>query len=255
LVAKERGMALPSVLGGGRSTVRLNALLSLADAARRPSEAADLQNAGYRALKVKVGSAAVEDDIASVRAIRKVLDADVALRLDANRQWTWEQAVAFAEGLPSEALAYVEEPLADPGKLVDLRAQTGLPVALDETTREVSPSILQDLPEISAVVLKPTLLGGIRRTLDWFDAARATRTTPVLSASYESGVGLRMLVALAAAGPDTPVGLSTYDRLRSDVYEPRLPLTGPTVDVAAVCAPSDSQIAQDRLTVVDRFSN
>jgi O-succinylbenzoate synthase len=254
LIAKGRGTAIPAVLGSARSTVRVNALISHSDPAEGPAEAVALQDAGYQALKVKVGRAPVEDDIVRVRAIREALDSSVALRLDANRNWSWDQAVTFAEALSDRALDYVEEPLAAPENLGELTDQTGFPVALDESTRETAPSVLRDLPEVSAVVLKPTLLGGVRCTQDWFDAARTTPTTPVLSTSYESGVGLRMLAALAATGPETPVGLSTYDRLAADVYEPPLPLKGSTLDVASVCAPSNAQIAWDRLTLVDRFS-
>jgi len=254
LVAQKKGVAVPDVLGPARATVHLNALLTHSDAAEGPSEAVALQKAGYRALKVKVGRAAVEDDIARIRAIQEALDPSVALRLDANRHWSWDQAVTFAEGLSGESLAYVEEPLADPELQGRLAAETGLPVALDETTRETAPSVLRDRPNVSAIVLKPTLLGGLRCTQEWVEAARATHTTPVLSASYESGVGLRMLVALASAGPETPAGLSTYDRLAADVYAPRLPLTGPTVDVASVWASSEARIDWDRLTLVDRFS-
>jgi len=250
-IAEATGTAVPDMLGARRSTLSLNALISHSEG---PSRAAELHEEGYRAVKVKVGRAAVAEDTARVRAIRDALDPSVALRLDANRAWSLDQAVSVGEQLSDLKIDYVEEPLADPAQLRDLVARTGLSVALDETTRETSPAILRELPSVSAVVLKPTLLGGLRATWDWCRVADETGATPVLSAAYESGVGLRMIVALAATGPEVPVGVSTYGRLAADVYDPPLPLSGPTVDVAAVWAPWDAQIAWDRLTLIDRLS-
>lgn len=254
LIAMAADNSVATVLGATRPTIELNALIphSETGVARR---AALLQEEGYRALKVKVGGSPVEDDIARVQKIREVIDPDVDLRLDANRAWSLEQAVVFAEGLSGLDVAYVEEPLADPEMLDDLVARTGLPVALDETTREVMPVALRRSPSVSAVVLKPMLLGGLSRVRAWCEAARETGATPVLSAAYESGVGLRMLVALAAAGPETPVGLSTYGRLAADVHATRLSLGGPRVHVASVTPPAAPRIDQDRLELVDRFSD
>lgn len=245
--------AVPDILGEPRQAVTLNALLPRADANAR-AQALRWQREGYQAIKVKVGGRGVEEDVARVRAVREALDASVALRVDANRAWSLDEAVTFAENVQDLDIAYVEEPLADPTLLSTLVSDTRLPVALDETTRETTPSILRDLTGVSAVVLKPTLLGGLQRTWNWGSVARETDTTRVLSAAYESGVGLRMLVALAAIGPEVPVGLSTYDRLATDVYAPPLPLRGPRIDVASVMDPSPSRIAWDRIELVERFS-
>jgi O-succinylbenzoate synthase len=73
--------------------------------------------------------------------------------------------------------------------------------------------------------------------------AQRRNADPVISASYESGVGLRMLVALAAAYSDVPAGLSTYTRLADDVLRPRLSLDGAWVEVA----PLDQSSVERRL--------
>ncbi|WP_103019174.1 o-succinylbenzoate synthase [Salinibacter altiplanensis] len=253
VIAAVRETSRPDVLGAPRRVVALNALLPRSTA-NGPAQAVRRQKDGYRAIKVKVGRGDVEADIDRVQAIRRALNASVALRVDANRAWSYREAVTFSEGIDALNIAYVEEPLANPAGLGALIEDTGLPVALDETTRETAPSTLRDLPDVTAVVLKPTLLGGLRRTREWGTVARETDALPVLSASYESGVGLQMLVALAATGPEVAVGLSTYDRLAADVYAPPLPLGGPRVDVASVVNPSTSQVAWDRLDLIERFS-
>lgn len=253
LVAATRGASVPAVLGDPRSTVALNALLTRSED-DGPARAARYREQGYRAVKVKVGHGPVEEEIELLRAIRRSLGDAVTLRADANRAWSLEEAVAFAEATRDLPIAYVEEPLADPTQCSDLGTQTDLPVALDETTREVGPDALRDAPAVSAVVLKPTLLGGVRRTLEWRQAAREAGVSSVISAAYESGVGLRMLAALAATGPDTPVGLSTYDRLADDVLRSPLPMDGPSIDVRSVVG-APIAVDKDRLERIDVYSS
>ena len=63
-----------------------------------------------------------------------------------------------------------------------------------------------------------------------------------------------MLAALAATDPDTPVGLSTYDRLAADVLRSPLPMDGPTIDVQSVVG-APVAIAEDRLERIDAVSS
>ena len=84
-----------------------------------------------------------------------------------------------------------------------------------------------------AFVLKPTLLGGISRTLRVAGRALHLGVTPVISSAYESGVGTVALVALAAGIGDRPVpaGLDPYRAIAEDALETPLNLPAPSVDV------------------------
>lgn len=227
-----------------RDVVSLNALITddrddLRAAGRR------LRTDGFRAVKLKVGRRSVERDVDRVRTLADVLGPEVALRLDANRAWSLAEGIAFAEGIADVPLAYVEEPLAEPERLGRLVERTGLPVALDETTREQSPGEEAPSTPVAAVVLKPTLLGGLAPTLRWVRWARSVGASPVVSSSYESGVGTRLLVCLAAVCSNTPAGLSAHMRLEDDVLRPRLALGGPTVGVEEAQA---GRVDRSRLT-------
>lgn len=246
LRAATEGQTVPGRLGG-RDTVTLNALLT-SDTEALPSAARRLVSQGYRTPKLKVGRASVDEDLRRVHVLAEVLGAEGHIRLDANRAWPVEAATAFAEGLGPVPLEYIEEPLADPSRLPAFAEATGLPVAIDETTREHAPEALPTLGPVAAVVLKPTLLGGLSTLRQWVDAARAQDATPVLTAAYESGLGLRTIAALTAALTDAPAGLSTYDRLAADLLAPRLPMAGPTVDVPRLF---ESTLRRDCLTRID----
>lgn len=212
-------------------TVPVNALLIGSGEEVLP-EAERLVAAGYRTLKLKVGRAGMEDEVALVRALAERFPG-VALRLDANQAWTMEEAIAFAEGIDGVGIEYVEEPLRNPADLPVLWFDAKLPIALDESLVGTEPEDLQGKGWATAAVLKPTLVGGVVRTLRFAAQARALGIRPVLSGMFESGIAMRGHVALAAATGGAPAGLDPYNRLAADVLVPRLPLDRPTVDVPA----------------------
>jgi O-succinylbenzoate synthase len=131
---------------------------------------------------------------------------------------------------------YIEEPLADPEHLPSFAIGCGVPVALDESLVGMEPEALEDYGYARAVVLKPTLLGGLSRTLRFADVASRLGMKPVTSSAYETGVGMAALISLAAGmgGEGIPAGLDTYRRLAEDVLRPRLDLPAARVDVRAM---------------------
>ena len=242
LAAQTLGRTIPQALHPDPAVVLpLNGLVmgGLEDA---PSSASRLAEARYQAVKVKVGRATVEEDVAMVTAVRKALPDWVALRLDANRAWTWDEAVEFAEATSTLDLEYVEEPLAAAAKMPELWVDTRMPIALDETLQEPGgEASIRGWAE--AIVLKPTLVGGLMASMRMAAAARSVGVRTVLSASFESGVGLRGVAAIAAATDAEPAGLDTYRWLSEDVLGP-LPFAQPTLDVAALFAkPLDLEVS------------
>ena len=234
LHAAARKKTLPEVLGRPGREVSLNGLLS-GPGDDVLKEARKMSRAGYRAIKLKVGRGPIEEDAAMVRDVAGTLDDGVSLRLDANRAWTFEEALKFSratEGFPYE---YIEEPLADPTQLAHFVNVTGLPVALDESLAGMNPDILGEHRYARAIVLKPMLLGGITKTFRLAERAQRFGMAPVVSSAFETGVGTLGLVALAACigGGDVPAGLDTYRRFTRDVLEPRLDLQ-PSIGVSEV---------------------
>jgi o-succinylbenzoate synthase len=234
LYAASRGATLPElVTASPRAEILVGALISSPDHALE--EARRARAAGYEAVKLKVGARSVEDDVELVRAVRGALGDAAFLRLDANRAWSLEEAESFAHAVAALDLEYVEEPLADPAQLSLLAGSHGLPVALDESLADMEPEALEDHGYARAAVLKPTLLGGLSRTLRFERRASRLGLRPVISSAYETGVGTSALLALAAGVGDkeVPAGLDTYRWLAGDVVRPRLGLPAPRVDVRA----------------------
>lgn len=233
LYAQAYDVTLPAVISPeSRFTVPVNGLLAgspdeVLEGARR------MREAGYEAVKLKVGGRAVAEDAGLVRAVKNALGENVSLRLDANRAWGPAEAREFARGIEGLRVEYLEEPLSDPAGLGEFARESGIPVALDESLVGMDPKSLVEHRFAGAVVIKPSLLGGLSRTMRLADRAVSLGMRPVVSSAYESGMGTAALVALAAGIGDeaVPVGLDTYRRLAGDVIEPRLPLPAPYLRV------------------------
>jgi o-succinylbenzoate synthase len=237
LASRAAGVPLPHLLHPDPEVaLPINALLAGDDDAAMLDEAARLADAGYHTLKLKVGRGRVDDDVARVSALRRRLGPRVTIRCDANQAWSMADALFFAEGIAGMGVEYVEEPLRQPGDLALLWFDSGLPVALDESLGDLEPGDLEGKGYATAVVLKPTLLGGVIRTLRFAAQARALGIRPVISGAFESGVAMRGHVAIAAASGGAPAGLDPYRRLAADVLRPRLALDRPLVDVPALFA-------------------
>lgn len=233
LYAASTKTSLPGVISPGhRSTVPVNGLLvgsigEILKSARR------MREDGYVAVKLKVGGRAVAEDAGRVRAVREAIGGDVSLRLDANRAWKLGEALEFAREIEGQRVEYLEEPLADPAGLEEFTRASGVTVALDESLVGMEPRSLEDHRYAGTVVLKPSLLGGISRTLRLAERAAGLGMRPVISSAYETGVGTAALVSLAAGigTEEIPAGLDTYRQLAEDVVEPRLPLPAPRLRV------------------------
>lgn len=166
---------------------------------------------GARCVKVKVGRRALDDELALLARVRTTLPSDAELRLDANRAFTLDQAVAFAAAVGT-APSSIEEPVSDPRELASFIARTGWPVALDETLHEPAHARLRGLDGVVAWVVKPALLG-VHGTLALFDQA-PEGVVCVVSASFEGPVGLGLLMELAEVAPGCPApGLGTINWL------------------------------------------
>ena len=226
-----RGSPHPILLSGQyRKEVHVGALLdcSTDDAVE---QAGRLANLGYMSIKIKVGkwnSIAAAD---AVRATRLTVANDTQITLDANRAWGFDEASEFLKRIEDCDITYVEEPLRNPAHLDRLAASVNVGIALDESILEFSPSELNQWAFASHIVVKPTLVGGLTRGIEFAEAAAALGIRAVASACFESGIGILGVLSLAfSENFDAVAGVDTYRRLRGDVLQPRL-LLPPRVDI------------------------
>lgn len=95
--------------------------------------------AGFRAVKIKVGTPDLAEDLDRVAAVRDLLGPDRALILDANQRWDLDRASTSVEALSRFDLAWIEEPLRadDLDGHAELARRIEVPIAVGENLHTV----------------------------------------------------------------------------------------------------------------------
>ncbi|XP_050226145.1 protein PHYLLO, chloroplastic isoform X2 [Mercurialis annua] len=223
-----------------KSTVKICGLI---DSNGTPTEvariASSLVEEGFSALKLKVARRVNPfQDAAVIQEIRKRVGRHIELRVDANRKWSYEEAIQFSSLVKDCDLQYIEEPVEDEDDIIKYCEESGLPVALDETIDKHCENPLRMLvkyahPGIVAVVIKPSVVGGFERAALIAEWAHQLGKMAVISAAFESGLGLSAYIQFSSylevqnsdlcrvmnrkLGPPVAHGLGTYRWLKQDV--------------------------------------
>ncbi len=98
---------------------------------RLAEEAASYVEAGFRAVKMKVGGRSLREDARRVALVRKAVGEDVYLMVDANQAYTPFAAARLARFLEEQQVLWFEEPVPahDVAAYVHLRERTSVPLA------------------------------------------------------------------------------------------------------------------------------
>lgn len=201
--------------------VPVNGLVTEATPAAAADRAVELHAAGHDTLKIKCGDDR-EGDVARVRAVREALP-EARLRLDANEAWPAAWALRQLEAMAPFTVDYVEQPLprtATPEELARLRARSPIPVALDESARDVDAvRRLLDAGAADVLILKSQRLGGPDRTLQAVRLAETAAVPCTVTASLETAVGHTTALHCAALLPEPvpPCGLGMARFFAHDV--------------------------------------
>jgi o-succinylbenzoate synthase len=145
-------------------------------------------------IKIKVGRRSLKDDLDHLRNIRDHFPKDTTIRVDANRLWDLDQAQCFIDNAQGFNIEYLEEPTKNIG---DIQYLQGMNIALDESLEEKSEAILY--PQVTHIIIKPTLQGGKKGIDKWYSLAKQTNRTLIFSSTFESSLGIWHIGHLAAS--------------------------------------------------------
>jgi len=189
-------LSLPTVTKPGARA--LAALLS-GDPEHALTQALAARSRGVTCFKFKIGRpGARARELAAVQALRAELGPLARLRLDANQALSVADAREFLPRFAACDLEFIEEPCppAELARLTDL----ALPWALDESLARGARPRVGD----RAVIVKPTLQGGVTGCVALAEATRAVGAELILSHAFEGPLGLGLSAALALSiGSDT----------------------------------------------------
>ncbi len=173
--------------------------------------------AGYTTLKLKIGAIDFDQEcdlLAYVRA--RFSPEQIALRVDANGAFSPDEAMPKLERLAQYGLHSIEQPIraGQPDLMATLCRESPVPIALDEELigcmEYVEKFRLLKKIQPQYIILKPTLLGGMRHCDEWIELANRLSIGWWVTSALESNIGLNAVAQYTAQFKHLlPQGLGT----------------------------------------------
>ncbi len=161
--------------------VKLSALIEKADVNNAVISAQGYLAQGFNCLKIKVGRLSVEDEIKKIKTIEAIGGQKLTIRLDANKNLSFPEAVAIAKA--AKRLQYFEEPIADLSQSRNFYEETGVPVAIDESWSNLD---VKSWDGIKFLIIKPSRLKNIYQLIKLAHLAKENGLSLILSHCFES---------------------------------------------------------------------
>lgn len=183
---------------------------------------------GYKCLKLKIGSIDFNQECELLEFIRNQFNEEqLTLRVDANGAFTFEEAKQKLKVLSQFQIHSIEQPIKanQPEEMAELVKSDLLPIALDEELIGVFDSEkkawLLDLIKPPYIILKPTLLGGIKSCREWIKLAEEKNIGWWITSALESNIGLNAIAQFTAEYDiKIPQGLGTGQLYWNNIDSP-----------------------------------
>ena len=222
-VGKSQNKPVYELLGGAVRPLTIRNRFSLG--AYSPEVAADraatLVTAGFKTIKVKVGTGDPED-IARVQAVREAIGPDIELTVDANGGWSDASARNCLAHLRNCEIALVEQPLprGDYTNLRKLRDDLGIRILADESCfDEVQLRELIEHNCCDAVTLYPGKQGGIQKAKHMASIAEQNNIPCTIGSNLEWDVGAAAMMHFVVATANVQIESIPGDCLGPSYHE------------------------------------
>ncbi|SEA26584.1 o-succinylbenzoate synthase [Psychroflexus halocasei] len=185
-------------------------------------------NAGFRCIKLKIGAIDFEKELDLLKFIRSNFSDEVLeLRVDANGAFSPETAMDKLEALSQFNLHSIEQPI-KAGQFEEMNKlcqKTALPIALDEELigvfEEKDRGELLDQIQPQYIILKPSLVGGFKESLNWIKLAEERNIGWWITSALESNIGLNAIAQFTSTlDTKMPQGLGTGSLYINNITSP-----------------------------------
>lgn len=160
---------------------------------RKTKEAVD---AGYKMLKVKVGTSYDHQIIKSVRKMAP----NLPLRVDANGGWSVKQAIEMSKFLAENGVEFIEQPLPKNALAEDfrlVRQNAAIPIFADESVCRAN-DVARLSGAVDGVVVKLAKCGGLLEAIRVISTARAHSMKIMFGMMIESSIGVTAAAHLSS---------------------------------------------------------
>jgi o-succinylbenzoate synthase len=190
----------PSSFTKGNDTMRINGLVWMGDAAYMKSQIEEKLSQEFTCIKLKIGAIDFEKELELLHYIRQNFDAKtIEIRVDANGAFNSFEALDKLNQLAVFELHSIEQPVQknNTDLMANLCKSTPFPIALDEELIGVflfseKEALLKKIrPQY--IILKPSLVGGFKGTLEWISIANSLGINWWITSALESNIGLNAI--------------------------------------------------------------
>ena len=190
----------PSSFTKGNDAMRINGLVWMGDEAYMKSQIEEKLAQEFTCIKLKIGAIDFEKELELLRYIRQNFDAKtIEIRVDANGAFNSIEALNKLKQLAVFELHSIEQPIQKNNTelMANLCQATPFPIALDEEIIGVflfseKETLLKKIrPQY--IILKPSLVGGFKGTLEWISIANSLGINWWITSALESNIGLNAI--------------------------------------------------------------
>jgi o-succinylbenzoate synthase len=190
----------PSDFTNGKSDMLINGLVWMGDPDFMKTQIEEKLAHGFTCIKLKIGAIDFEKELELLRYIRQHFDANtIEIRVDANGAFISNEALDKLHQLAVFELHSIEQPIQKNNVdiMTDLCKSTPFPIALDEELIGVfayseKETLLKKIrPQY--IILKPSLVGGFKGTLEWISIAKSLNIGWWITSALESNIGLNAI--------------------------------------------------------------
>ncbi len=164
---------------------------------------------GFRSFKLKGGVFPPDEEIAAVRALATAFPGQ-PLRLDPNGAWSVGTSLRVAREL-RDVLEYLEDPASGTGRMAEVAAGTGLPLATNmcvTTFPEIREAFTRGAVQV--VLSDHHYWGGLRNTRELAAICRAFGVGLSMHSNTHLGISLAAMTHVAATVPNLDYACDTH---------------------------------------------
>ena len=202
IAGKATGLPLYTLLGGrAQQDVALYRAISQLPPDEMAANVAKYRAEGYGRFQLKVGGDP-NDDIARIRAARRILSDQDVLVADANTGWTRHEAARVVSAV-EDLDVYIEQPCTTFAECLSIRRRTSRPFVLDETIDGLE-TLLRGLAEdaMDVINLKISKVGGLTRARLIRDVCVWSGIPMIIEDPWGSDITTAAIAHLAQSTPD-----------------------------------------------------
>lgn len=218
----------PSHFTNSTAGISINGLVWMGDKEDMIQQISEKIKQKFTCIKIKIGAIEFEKELEVLSYIREQYNQNqIEIRVDANGAFCEINALSKINQLAGYKLHSIEQPIKKENydTMSEICLNTSLPIALDEEligvlNFEDKQNLLEKIcPQY--LVLKPSLLGGFKGTLEWITLAEKKGIGWWITSALESNIGLNAIAQFTyTLQTIIPQGLGTGTLYTNNICSP-----------------------------------